>query len=113
MTLVWVLIIAGAISLLVCVVRAVRQERRYPLVEQELLRILKDAKELPGRQLREELRAKGHHLSSVYFYWMMAQLEDKKFVASWYESREMDGKPLQVRWHMIREEGIAYLRLTE
>lgn len=63
------------------------------------------ADDLAGRDLRARLRGAGVRQSGPAFYQMMAGLEDRGFVAGWYEQQVVEGQILRERHYKVLASG--------
>jgi DNA-binding PadR family transcriptional regulator len=61
--------------------------------------------DMPGRELRGQMRKAGVRQSGPAFYQMMAGLEDAGFVSGWYEQQIVKGQIIRERHYKVLAAG--------
>ncbi len=60
---------------------------------------------VPGREVREKLRAVGVRKSGPGFYQLMSRLEDTRLVEGWYHQEIVDSQIIRERHYKLTAEG--------
>ena len=88
-----------------------KDPQHLPRLQFAVLGIL-SARKLPGRDIRDELRALGLKKTGPTFYRLMTRLEESGMVEGWYEQNVVDGQIFRERIYRALPAGLRAWRKT-
>ena len=82
--------------------------RKFAPIEEEIVRILIDEPEVPGRELRQRIRNRGFARTLAAFYQLLSQMENEGFVKCRISNVVENDQPLKIYHYSIAEKGVHF-----